>query len=769
MNRFEALLAPPSLNPKDLAIHIRMHPEIPKEVSGACRTELVNVETRLHDELTTVRFGRQLTATEPADYRDHCARLTGSRAEPIEFRFFAEPYAASASLWPSAGNQTKFLQAVRDLTDAWLVQAWAAQALRIAQAAESSDPQQAKYAWRTAIRLYEAFFDRARASESYTYRLQTDASAQGTCVEAWDNFLADEMVALKERLDRYGQEQRGAAVAACLEVFALREAAPYAPAGVLDDAVAVFAQGIAAATSLEAAVAMYLDCPAALCDQDQRQEVPRALLGAMAREVGLLEKGFGDVTSVVNCAEELGPPYLDPGRAGGLLRVAQAEFFDACATYARHALNDELPFEVRQRAADLLQHLPAEWEIGKGSSGGQTILRDGAVEQLLMKDLAPLLEARIKALMDAPRDSAAEESAVDAVIAFAQEHAMLAAGPQTSALLAQALGLIFKNAAGDAGGDQSSRGWRVMEKIQRALPASVTADIGGKELTLAKHLEAMRRGELPPLEEQPQFATLVKQLMDAPAGAVSEQKALTALIDFARAHREFVSRPAETELLGKALLAIFRNSAGQYLEEWKDKSRCLDMMRQIADFMPSQTRVALGDEAALPLAEQIKEIRALAALHVANEAPVGSSQERAAAEELGRLLAEGVDFAMGDKRFGETARRVLMGIASANQGRSDGSSLTVTAAKAALAGATGRAPSPKTGRATTRSRSSSQAVGAAIGRVVGIVLVLVIYIGVPIGLWQLASSWNTWAKVGLVAAYFIVFAIIGVIVGKKRS
>jgi hypothetical protein len=577
--------------------------------------------------------------------------------------------------------------------------------------------------------------------------------------------LADELAALKERLDRYGREQRGASVAACLEVVALPEAAPYVPAGAGGDAVAVFAQGIAAATSLEAAVAMYLDCPDSLRDVDQRQEVPRALLGAMAREVGLLEKGFGDVTWVVNCAEELGPPYLDPGRASGLLRVAQGEFFDACASYARQALNDELPVEVRRRAADLLQHVPADWEIGKGSNNGQAIRRDAAAEMLLMKDLAPQLEALIKALMDAPRDSVIEEAAVDALIAFTQDNPLLAAGPQTSDLLAKALGLIFSNAAADSGGDQSSRAWRVMEKIQRALPHSATVEIGGEELTLSKHLLAFRRGQLPPQDEQPQFASLLKKLAETPSGVASEEAALTALIDFARDHREFVSQRAEAKALETALLAIFRNSAGQYLTEWSDKSLCLDMMRQIAAFMPSTTRVALGTEAPLPLDKQIKLVRGLAVLRVANEAPVGSSREREAVEELGRMLTDGADFTIGEKSFAQAAQNALIGIASANTARPEGSSLTVSVAKAALAGAGSRVLPGLTDRVPRPPRRSPR---RNIALILGLIIAVIMYVGVPVGLWLVTGSLAVGLKIGIILAYVVLVAALGRIVAKKR-
>ncbi|MDX5398110.1 MAG: hypothetical protein LPK92_00045, partial [Actinomycetes bacterium] len=203
MNRFETLLAPPSLTPKELAIHIRMHPEIPAEVSGACRNELVRVDVRLHDELTTVRFPSRLTETPaPPQYGQLNRRLTGATATPIPWRFFAGEFEAFMAEHPEQ-LAVKELRSVLAELDPWRVQAWSAQALRIAQNAETEDPAHAAAAWRTAVRLYQAFFARADVTESHTYRIQTDPAAQAACRAAWDSFLPDQVDALAQRVTEY--------------------------------------------------------------------------------------------------------------------------------------------------------------------------------------------------------------------------------------------------------------------------------------------------------------------------------------------------------------------------------------------------------------------------------------------------------------------------------------------------------------------------------------------------------------------------------------
>ncbi|MDR1426294.1 MAG: hypothetical protein LBJ08_00850, partial [Bifidobacteriaceae bacterium] len=305
MNRYEALEAPTSLKMSDLAVHIRMHPGIPAEISGPARSELINVRTRLHDELTTVRYGRNLPTAQLDGYREVCRAVSGSDGEPIAAKFFALEFAAFLADVPDAaeGAPRKLEATIGELDDPWRIQAWAAQVARIARDAETSDPSNAVAAWARALRLYRTFFARGSVEDSYTFR--NDKAGQEAARAAWGAFLMDEVREMSERMADHGKRQEGAAVAVLSQVLASREVAaidPSASGAAQGKVMASFVDGVAGANCVEAALGLYQKIPADIRAGDDRGELDRALLGVMTKEAGMLEKGFGDTVALTEAA-----------------------------------------------------------------------------------------------------------------------------------------------------------------------------------------------------------------------------------------------------------------------------------------------------------------------------------------------------------------------------------------------------------------------------------------------------------------------------------
>ena len=314
MNRFETLLAPPSLSPKDLRIHLRMHPEISKDILGSASQELVNVATRLTDELTTVRFGRDLaTGPEPASYRQFCAKAVGSSATPIDYRFFAD-------FWPANTPTDQAAAWVDQLSKPWQIQAWAAQALRVACAAELEDTSNVTAAWRRAVALYSKFFELATVEETCTYSQKSDALEQEACRLVWASFLANQVAGLAERVQGYASNQKTRSFQACLETLAdstVAAANPKAAETAKEQAQDYLTAGIKAATTLEDAESLFYHQLKA--NPMEHETLDRALLEAMTREARLMENGFGEIEAVEVCAGVLqgGEQLLGLG-AGGL-------------------------------------------------------------------------------------------------------------------------------------------------------------------------------------------------------------------------------------------------------------------------------------------------------------------------------------------------------------------------------------------------------------------------------------------------------------------
>jgi len=637
MNRFETLLAPPSLSSRDLSIHINMHPEIPKEVSGKCKNDFANVATRLHDELTTLRFGRTLAeSTAPTRYQAVNQQLTGSYATPIEWRFFAGEFETFRAEHPQKMGTERMLQLLSGLSDPWRVQAWAAQALRIAQNAEIEDPAHAGTAWRSAVKLYATFFARSDVTQSHTYRTQTDPCAQATCQKAWQSFLADEVAALARRVAEYGNRQQAAAASAALaalavpEVFAINPEVVGRATAAAQDA---FLSGIKSATSLRAALDLYLSVTAS-------DELDRALLASMAAEASKLAKGFGgcdEVYMIEVGGEALGLGAIPDDQVGSLMRAARGEFYESATAFARTAINDDAATSVKQLAARVLALLPPGREAGKDPTGESITVGD-VLESLLADGLAPEFQTRLKDLMEAPADSAEEEEALDNLIEFAGTHPAFAKGKHVTEVLKAAYSSIFAGAAMRSLAAPGTRGLRMMEKIKGALPREATIEVSGTARKAANWITKLQTSGAAALPAEQQFGALRRGLLNASVASAEEKQALSDIIAFAQTHNLAAD---ESEWLRQNLLIMFQNSAASYIEDPAGNARCLSMMRQIMEYLPSSTRLDFGGRNA-KLMEHLNQVQTFGAL-------------------MGQLSASGIDPNALDQSTRNALERVLSG------------------------------------------------------------------------------------------------------------
>jgi hypothetical protein len=789
VNRYEVLEAPTSLKPKDLAVHIRMKPGIPKEVSGPARTALINAKVRLFEELTTCRYGRTLPGEEPPEYRKVCRAVSGSDAEPIPGRFFAGELAALLEEVPTAATMSKaqLEKRITALPDHWRVQAWAALILRIAQAAEVSDPAKAASVWARALRYYKGFFKRAKLEESYTFI--NDPDGRPAAAEAWDSFLGDLVGGLKERMDAYARRQDGRAVSACSQVLRSEAVAAIAPeiaqtaqASVLTS----FVDGIGAASPVGAATKLYRQVPVAVRRTDERGELVRALIGAMTKETELVSKGFGNPDAVLVAYRQVESMGGYEG-ARPVVRAALGDFFDACAAAARAALGDDASPDAKTAAVALLDVVPEDWEIGRGSASGEKITKVRVISMLLSAELAPRLQGLLDALMEAPAATQGESDALGELVAFAKREKSFMAGPAESEIIENVLLKIFRSTAGQLLEDFSKLALcrHQLITIRDFLGRDTETEFGGAELSLADHciraesVSAFKTANEAPLgsglerdairellrnladrgsdgtwnfefgggrfgdvvrdtlmklamvhrESENGSATLaseildglgleiasgprgsvriipreapaekamaggqaaesldlsgqlnrhIKKLMYAPAATQAESDALNELIAFAQREKSFATGPEESAAIEKALLKIFESTASELLEDFSKEDLCVSQLKAIEDFLDFSKRIDLGG-VELRLFAHARRVRYLSALRAANEAPLGSSLERAAVRSLciGREFWADTDdvwdFRINGEQFDDLVRQTLMKLAAVHQSSPRGS------------------------------------------------------------------------------------------------
>ena len=381
MNRLEALLAPPTLSSKDMAMHVKMQKAVPREQANSLRAEMLVPEVRLYDELTTLRFRRPGPEEESAAYTAACAALSSASGKPIPYRFFKGEFEQLLSdlgvpqtQWgsPDAVRQKNLKQAVMNLSDPWRVQAYAALCARIAEASETEDPDHAPEAWDLAFRLYQKFFSSAKVEDSTTYQQQTEEKFRQDTVTAWNGFRQKLVDGIAARTRQYIKDRKPESVTACAEALnmrSLRDVDADAADRVLGESLVPYVNAIGSSSSLAEAGTLYDSIPQAMLKQDSRKECLRAMIVAMKKETDRLTENDKDksVKDIISWIGQLDTASL---YASGtpLVKKAAADFYEACGAYARDVINKDR--HTRARYADsLMSLLPDDIVIANGPEG----------------------------------------------------------------------------------------------------------------------------------------------------------------------------------------------------------------------------------------------------------------------------------------------------------------------------------------------------------------------------------------------------------------
>lgn len=352
MNRFEALLAPPTLSGREMAMHVRMQKEVSLSEAGTYRAQMLIPEIRLYDELTTLRFTRPGPDEENTAYRKACIALSGASGTPIPYRFFKEefdrlkddivvPQEAEDSM--DLFKPDRIRETVLNLRDPWRIQAYAALCARIALNSETEDTEHAAAAWDMAFSLYNIFFKNTKVEESTTYRQQKDEKFKEETIAAWNGFrrrLVEEIVC---RVEDYSWDGRPANVSACIDVLGT-PGARAVENGAVDRAVSgcliPYANAIRFSKDLEEAADLYEKTPGQLGEKDTQQAFARAMLFAMSKEVTRLQADGNSVQTLLQWINRLDVEKMY--REGtSLVREAAGGFYEECACYVRNVIINE--------------------------------------------------------------------------------------------------------------------------------------------------------------------------------------------------------------------------------------------------------------------------------------------------------------------------------------------------------------------------------------------------------------------------------------------
>lgn len=381
MNRFEAMLAPPTLSNKDMSMHVKMQKEISRDEANAYRAEMLVPEVRLYDELTTLRFRRPGPDEESPAYKKICGLISGASGTPIPYRFFKGEFERLLDdLGVSQEDQgsvnslkaDKVKKAVRDLSDPWRIQAYAALCARIALNSETEDVKHAAGAWDMAFSLYDRFFKAAKAEESTTYKLQTEEKFKQNTVTAWNGFrkkLAEEIV---DRTKDYIRDGKPASVNACIDALgspAVRAVDSDAVDRVLSESLIPYVNALRSANSLKDAASLYEKIPEQLVEKDTRQECVRAMLAAMSAEVERLQQNGNSVQTLLRWINKLQVENLYK-KGTPLVKKSAADFYEKCAIYTRDVINGEKHKQAKY-ADNLVAMVPEDVEVARSGDGKQ--------------------------------------------------------------------------------------------------------------------------------------------------------------------------------------------------------------------------------------------------------------------------------------------------------------------------------------------------------------------------------------------------------------
>ncbi|MDO5133235.1 MAG: hypothetical protein Q4D81_09670 [Eubacteriales bacterium] len=379
MNRFEAMLAPPTLSGKEMAMHVKMQKEVSRDEANAYRAEMLVPEVRLYDELTTLRFRRPGPDVQNTAYRKACSALSGATGTPIPYRFFkgefdrlldeiGVPEEARDSM--SSFKPDQITEAVLDLEDPWRTQAYAALCARIAQSSETEDAKHAAAAWDMAFSLYDIFFKSAKVEESTTYKQQTEEKFKADTVAAWDGFrrkLAEEIVG---RTKDYIRDSKPASVAACIDALgtpAVRAVDSDAVDRALSESLIPYVNALRSAKSLKEAAGLYEKIPEQLVEKDTRQECVRAMLSVLSDEVGRLQENENSVQTVLRWINKLEVENLYK-KGTPLVKKAAGDFYEKCALYVRDVINGSKHKKAKY-ADNLVGMIPDDIVVASSGDG----------------------------------------------------------------------------------------------------------------------------------------------------------------------------------------------------------------------------------------------------------------------------------------------------------------------------------------------------------------------------------------------------------------
>ena len=352
MNRFEAMLAPPTLSSKEMAMHVKMQKEVSRDEANSYRAEMLVPEVRLYDELTTLRFRRPGPDEENGAYRKACSALSGAKGTPIPYRFFkgefdrlmddiGVPEESRGSM--SSFKPDQITEAVLDLKDPWRTQAYAALCARIALGSETGDAEHAAAAWDMAFSLYDIFFKNAKVEESTTYRQQTEENFREETAAAWNGFRRRLVEEIAGRVRDYIRDGRTASMSACIDTLgtpAVRAVDSEAVDRALGESLVPCANALRSAKNLEEAAGLYEKIPEQLVEKDAHQECARAMLSVMSGEVGRLQASGDSVQTLLQWINRLDVETLYRNGTP-LVKKAAGDFYEECAFYVRDVINQE--------------------------------------------------------------------------------------------------------------------------------------------------------------------------------------------------------------------------------------------------------------------------------------------------------------------------------------------------------------------------------------------------------------------------------------------
>ncbi len=375
MNRFEAMLAPPTLSNKDMAMHVKMQTAISRDEANSYRAEMLVPEVRLYDELTTLRFRRPGPDESNSAYRKFCGMFSGASGSPIPYRFFKGEFEKlmddmnlpenERSTWKSV-KAPAVRKAVDSLSDPWRVQAYAALCARIAEASETEDAKKAADAWDRAFKLYGRFFSMASVEQSTTYKLQTEQKFKEDTAAAWNQFRKQLVEGIVSRIKDYIRDGKPASVTACIDALSSSSVMAVDSTAVeraLSDSLIPYVNALKSSNSLNDAAKLYEKIPEQLVEKDTRQECVRAMLSVMSDETDRLQKSGKSVTTLIKWIGKLKVENLYKNGTP-LVKKSAGDFYEKCAIYVRDVINGD-KHSLAKYADNLVALMPDDVVIAR--------------------------------------------------------------------------------------------------------------------------------------------------------------------------------------------------------------------------------------------------------------------------------------------------------------------------------------------------------------------------------------------------------------------